>query len=102
MFYNIKNNIIKAAHINDLLIFAFNKENINTLKEQIFKKVEIFDLGNVNYYLNINITRNKNKKELYLSQFKYINKLLIKFNIKDDKPVYTPTVQNIRLKKNMK
>ena len=33
VFYNIKNNIIIVVYINNLLIFAFNKEDINTLKE---------------------------------------------------------------------
>ena len=35
-------------------------------------------------------------------QSKYISDLLVKFNIVDKKPIYLPTVQDIRLEKNTK
>ena len=49
----------------------------------------------------MNITRNKNKKQLLLSQTKYIKELLIKFEIKDEKSIYSSTIQEVRLKKNL-
>ena len=46
------------------------------------------------------INRNKRNKTLQLSQKKYIDDLLIKFNITDEKSVYSSTVQKIRFEKN--
>jgi len=46
------------------------------------------------------ISRDRTKNKLFLSQKKYINELLTKFNINDDKPIYSPSVQDDRLKKN--
>ena len=46
------------------------------------------------------INRNKRNKTLQLSQKKYIGDLLVKFNITDEKLIYSLTIQGIRLEKN--
>ena len=101
VFINIKVNIIIAAHIDDLLVFVPKNSNfIEVLKGQIEKRVEISDLGNISYYLGIEITRNRDKKEIFLNQAKYISDLLERFKIIGNKFISTPTIQGIRLEKN--
>lgn len=73
VFYNNKTKIIIAAHINNLLIFNKNIKDINLLKLNLAKIVNISNLGNIKFYLGIKIIRNRPKKELFLSQTKYIN-----------------------------
>ena len=92
VFINKTTGIIIAAHIDDLLIFSNNIIEIEKLKNNIKKEVEISDLGNTQYYLGIEITRNRQNKELFLTQTKYIKELLYKFNITGDKPVYNPCI----------
>ena len=101
IFYNKDIDIIIAAHIDDLLIIDQNKVYIDNLKSQIFKKVEISDLDDAKFFLDMKITRNKDKKQLFSSQTKYIKELLIKFDINDEKSIYSSTVQGVRLKKNI-
>ncbi len=91
VFYNSESNITITAHIDDLLVFAENKNEINSLKQQLKRKLELSDLGNISYYLGIEISRDRTKNKLFLSQKKYINELLSKFNI---------NVQGVRLEKN--
>ncbi len=100
VFYNSESNIIITAHIDDLLVFAVNKNEINSLKQQLKKKLELSDLGNISYYLGMEISRDRTKNKLFLSQIKYINELLSKFNINGDKLIYSPSVQGVRLEKN--
>ena len=69
-----------------------NSNFIKVLKGQIEKRVKISDLGDISYYLGIKITRNRDKKEIFLNQAKYINDLLEKFKIIGDKPITTPTI----------
>ena len=101
VFYNNKNNVIITAHIDDLLIFAEKKEDIELLKNQLKSKVEISDLGDISYYLGMQITRDRVNNQLFLSQQKYIKELLNRFNIKGEKPIYSPSVQGVRLEKNL-
>ena len=100
VFYNSESNIIITAYINDLLVFAVNKNEINSLKQQLNRKLELSDLGDISYYLGMEISRDRTKNKLFLSQRKYINELLSKFNISGDKPIYSPSVQGVRLEKN--
>ena len=58
VYYNPSISIIIASYIDDLLIFATSKKNINILKEQVSKIVEISDLEDISHFLDINITRN--------------------------------------------
>jgi len=101
VFYNSENNTTITAHIDDLLVFAENKNEINSLKQQLKRKLELSDLGNISYYLGMEISRDRTKNKLFLSQKKYINELLSKFNINGDKPIYSPSVQGVRLEKNI-
>ena len=83
------------------MVFAPKNSNfIKVLKGQIEKRVKISDLGDISYYLGIKITRKRDKKEIFLNQAKYIINLLERFKIKGDKPIITPIIQGIRLKKN--
>ena len=102
IFFNSNIGIIIAAYIDDLLIIDKNINKINELQKQLRTKIEISDLNDVNFFLNIKIKRNKINKELNLSQSKYISDLLIKFNIVDEKSIYLSTIQGIRFEKNTK
>ena len=56
------------AYIDNLLVFIPKNNNfIEVLKGQIEKWVEISDLGNIFYYLGIEITRKRDKKEIFLN-----------------------------------
>lgn len=65
---------------------------INFLKQQLKEKLELSDLDDISYYLDMKISRDRGKNELFLSQKKYINELLLKFDIKDDKSIYSSDV----------
>jgi len=101
VFYNSESNIVITAHIDDLLVFAENKNEINSLTQQLKRKLELSDLGNISYYLEMKISRDRTKNKLFLSQKKYINELLTKFNINNNKPIYSFSVQDVRLEKNI-
>ena len=100
IFHNDEIKIVITAHIDNLLIFDFKVDDI-MLKKQIEKKIEIFDLDDISYYLDMEISRNKKKKKLFLSQNKYTNEILKKFNIIDQKSIYCSDVQDVRLEKNL-
>ena len=100
IFFNFDTDIILAAHIDDLLIAGKNLNKINELQKQLQTKIEISDLGDASFFLGMKINRDRRNKTLQLSQKKYINDLLVKFNITDEKSVYSSTVQEIRFEKN--
>lgn len=100
VFYNPDTKIIITAHIDDLLVFSDSMNEINILKAKINKKVEISDLGDARFFLGMELSRNRKNKSLFLSQAKYIQELLNKFKMFDEKSIYSPTIQGVRLEKN--
>ena len=69
-----------------------DKEEIHILKQQLCREFEMKDLGQLKYFLSIEVLRSK--KGIFISQRKYILDLLATAGIIDCKPVETPIVAN--------
>ena len=89
-------------HIDDLSIVGFDINKINKLQKQLQTKVEINNLNDVDFFLDMKIIRNREKHELFLTQKKYTSEILTRFNITNEKSIYSLTVQEVRLEKNSK
>nr|XP_032519151.1 uncharacterized protein LOC116771412 [Danaus plexippus plexippus] len=82
-------------------MFLFSNDKIETenLKRSLSNKFSIKDLGEVKQCLGMNVTFNKEKGYVTLSQETHIEQLLTKFQLSDCKTVDTPMED--RLKKAM-
>lgn len=78
-------NIILLLHVDDLLIDGSDIQEINTLKNQLYKEFNMKDLGAPKKILGMCIDRNRVTNTLKISQVKYVKKLLEKFNMADAK-----------------
>jgi hypothetical protein len=85
--------------VDDILISSSSIKQITFIKQQIAKQCEIDDLGEVSYYLGINISRNFQNKTMTISQSSYIKKLLEKYKIKCNKKVSTTLPTNFQYDK---
>ena len=68
-------------YVDDLLIAAKRRKDVNAVKQLIFREFDGKDLGLVNYFLKVKITRNRQNRVIYLSQKSYVKKLLIEYGI---------------------
>ena len=59
------------------------------------------DMGPVNYFLGIRISRDRDSKLIYLDQVNYLEKILKRFKIEDCRPVSTPVSKGTILNKSM-
>lgn len=81
-----------VIYVDDMVIFGNNAEEINKLKAQLFREFEIKDLGNLKYFLGIEVLRSR--KGIFINQRKYILDLLAETGMIDCKPAETPMVTN--------
>ena len=100
IFINKKTNIIICIYVDDLAIIAPSLNIINTFIIQIKKYFDIKDLGLIKDYLGIDIDLNLEQGYLKLSQAKYIDKVLAKYNMQDCNPIYTPLDSKLKLEPN--
>ena len=55
------------------------------------------DMGLLKYFLGIEVEKNENN--FFISQAKYINEVLERFNMQDCKAAITPTLRGLKLSK---
>ena len=77
-------------YVDDILIAAKNTSEVDKLKAQLKEEFEMKDLGAAKKILGMKIHRNRLEGKLFLSQKKYIEKVLERFGMLDAKPVKTP------------
>ena len=58
---------------------------------------EITDMELLKYFLGIEVEKNENK--VFISQAKYVNEFLERFNMQDCKVAITPTMMGLKLSK---
>ncbi|KAI4352915.1 hypothetical protein L6164_007122 [Bauhinia variegata] len=75
------------------------RKEIRNLKKELSKSFTMKDLGAVKQILGIKIIRDRKNGKLWLSQQKYIEKVLERFNMGNAKPVGTPLAGHFKLSK---
>ena len=101
-YINSSKGIIIATHVDDLLIFAKDKQIIDRLFKDLsnISNLEIKNLGEVREFLGVEVIRDKTNRSLLLTQEKYITRLLEKFSKDNVKLRQTPMPPNLKLESN--
>jgi hypothetical protein len=86
--------VLVLLYVDDILIVGNSKERITQLKLSSAKEFEMTDMGHPDKFLGIEIIRDDLKNVMYLSQKKFIEKMLKRFDMYDCRPVATPMVVN--------
>jgi hypothetical protein len=79
-----------VVYVDDLILAASNKKEVADFKKIMADKFAMKDLGALETYLGLKVTRDREAKTVSLSQSKYIDNMLEKFNLADAHPVATP------------
>ncbi|GKF16071.1 putative RNA-directed DNA polymerase, partial [Tanacetum coccineum] len=89
--------IILLLYVDDMLIVGKNIGRIAQLKQDLSKSFAMKDLGPAKQILGIRIFHNRGAKKLHISQEKYIEKVLRRFNMDKSKVVSSPLTPNFKL-----
>ena len=79
--------IVLLLYVDDMLIIGKDMMKIERFKEYLAKAFEMKDLGHAKQILGIQIIRDRKNGKLWLSQEKYVEKVLKRFNMDQAKPV---------------
>src|SRR6266850_3170716 len=77
-------------YVDDIIILGASLEAVKELKVNLAKHYEISDLGEIESYLGICITRDQQSKHLTIDQSGYIKDVLVCFGMADANPHNTP------------
>jgi len=93
--------IILLLYVDDMLIAGSGMDEIKHLKGLLSTEFDMKDLGPAKQILGMRIDRDRSARTLKLSQSKYIERVLERFNMKDAKAVSTPLASHFRLSKDL-
>lgn len=91
------NKIILAVYVDDLIIAYSNENSLTDLKKQLNESFEMKDIGKLKNILGLEISYEKN--QLKITQRRYIQKALKKYNMENCKPISTPIEPYLKLEK---
>jgi len=89
--------IYLLLYVDDMLIASKDKSFTSKLKSQLSEKFEMKDLGAAKKILGMEIQMDRKAGKLYLSQGRYLEKILDKFKMDNCKAVFTPLAAHFRL-----
>ncbi len=93
--------IFVVLYVDDLIIASSNDELMKSTKSALSDRFEMTDLGELKYFLGMEIKQNLAAGEVSLRQSKFAQTILTKFGMQDSKPVKTPQDPGLKLTKNM-
>jgi len=88
--------VYMLLYVDDMLIASKYKSLISKLKSQLGREFEMKDLGAAKKILGMEIQRDRKASKLYLSQSRYLEKILDRFNMGNCKTVSTPFAAHFR------
>ncbi|CAL1357087.1 unnamed protein product [Linum trigynum] len=87
--------VLLLLYVDDMIITGSDSEGIRLLKDGLQVSFQIKDLGQLSYFLGLEVSRSA--AGIFLCQRKYISDLLGDYNMEDCVPVNTPMELNLKL-----
>jgi hypothetical protein len=85
-YFNKEDQIFIISHVDDCLLIGPSISKIKSLKQQLAKAYDIEDLGPAQYFLGVQIERNRSKRLLWLHQKAYITEAVQHFGVSTNGP----------------
>jgi transposase InsO family protein/ribonuclease HI len=82
-----------GIYVDDLAILTNSLQLLISFKSNIKENFNVKELGALEHFLGIRITRDRSKRLLTMDQTTYINSILEKYNMVDARPVVTPAAE---------
>jgi hypothetical protein len=79
-----------VVYVDDLILAASSKTELKDFKQTMADKFAMKDLGELETYLGLKIIRDREKRTIALSQSKYIENMLERFELMEAHPCPTP------------
>ena len=93
------NVVFLILYVDDILILEKDILLLQDVKAWLSHSFSIKDLGKASYILGIKIYRDRSRKMIGLSRITYIDKVLERFNMDNDKKGFNPMQSGIHLSK---
>ncbi len=89
------------VYVDDLILVCNNKDKLLQVKEKLFRKFKMKDLGDLHFFLGMEVERDHAQCLFYINQIGYFKEILKRFRMEDCKAIGVPLDPKRKLKKNV-
>ena len=82
--------VIIILYIDDIMLLGDSSKEISQIKLVLSNRFEMTDLGEIESYLGVRITRDRSRKTLEIDQSRYVREIIECFGMADSNPACTP------------
>jgi hypothetical protein len=82
--------LVVVLYVDDLIIASNSASAAAAFKSALRAKFKVKDLGALEFFVGIRVTRDRGGRALYLDQNAYLERVLERYNMADAKPLATP------------
>jgi hypothetical protein len=81
----------------DLMILSNDLKLLNEKRGQLMKAFKMKDLGEIHWFLGLEITHDRPRHLIHISQTRYVKDILAGFGFTNSRPISTPIASNFKL-----
>jgi hypothetical protein len=89
--------VVVLVYVDDMGVAGPKLKDVVEFKQEIAKRVDVADMGELNFILGIEVTRDRDSRTLTINQTAYIHEVLARYGMQDSAAVATPLVATERL-----
>jgi len=79
-----------VVYVDDLILVCNDQNKLLQIKEELSQKFEMKDLGELHFFLGMEVERNYDEQLLHINQIKYLKEILKHFRMEECKPIGVP------------
>ncbi len=77
---------IMGVYVDDIVLASNSSERVQEMKDALAQKITIRDLGELKYFLGVQITQDASKNQVWIGQPTFTELLLSKYGLSEAKP----------------
>jgi hypothetical protein len=89
-----------VVYVGDLILVCNDQNKLFQIKEELSQKFDIKDLGELHFFLGVEVEWNRDERLLRINQIKYLKEILKRFRMEDCKPIGVPLDPKVKLQNN--
>jgi hypothetical protein len=89
--------IILVLYVDNMILASKSITEINRLKVELARTFDMKDLGGARHILGMVIFKDKRNGKFWLTQQKYVEKILLRFGMNDVKPISFPLTSHFKI-----
>ena len=92
LYISTTSSVIVFFYVDDIVLLARreHRKELENVKMKLMQRYEMRDLGELQWFLNINVVRDRNQRKISLSQEAYIDKIVKRYHLEHAPKANTP------------